>query len=144
MPSTLPGTGDTTVAETDTVRTIPMSLRVHLLASSCQSLHPWAHGCFLEPMYRAVGSARELKPSGSSSQAKTGWSCYINTSAPLPPGRDLSEVCFCHPSISWVEFSSRLHWRSPRADSLPFFPLLPRFSIPQLVLPSPPKSSTCP
>lgn len=144
MPSTLPGTGDTTVAETDAVRTIPMSFRVHLLASSCQSLHPWAHGCFLEPMYRAVGSARELKPSGSSSQAKTGWSWYINTSAPLPPGRDLSEVCFCHPSISWVEFSSRLHWRSPRADSLPFFPLLPRFSIPQLVLPSPPKSSTCP
>ena len=109
VPSTLPGSGDTTMAKMDAVRTIPMSLRGHLLASSCQSLHPWAHGCFLEPIYRAVGSARELKPSESSSQAKTGWTWCINTPAPLPLGTDLSEMCFLP---SW-HLLGRIQLQSP-------------------------------
>lgn len=46
-------TEDTAMTTMGPVRATFMSLRVHLLTYSCQCVHPWVQGCFLEPMPRA-------------------------------------------------------------------------------------------
>lgn len=94
VPDTVPGARYITVIKTDSDTATPTSLRVHLLTSRLQPLHPWARGYSLRPEHRAGGKCQGMKTAESSSQTKPGCSWWMNSPAPLPLGQIMLRVCF--------------------------------------------------